>query len=267
MRLRLLPVFMIPLMGLADNTLTDRQADIIVANEMEAKEAKRLAETPDFQVLQRRVVELNNGGTLVMDEVAKPQLKKREKIEPVQLSSEQIELLGDIEEGKHKFLSLNVWVYDNKVSHIRWSDPDGRQYSAWTEADMNLCRVIRGFSAGDITYTLGALVLNESIENLRERQKLAKREGVDLKIPEIPDLPESSNGVTEYFVETNDPTLLENEEVFSGLDALMVYLDQNKKELQQALHDQRKISEAKKRYHQQNQQPQQTTFIHWVPEQ
>lgn len=51
MRLRLIPVFLIPLMCFADDALTDQQADIIVANEMAAKEAKRQAETPDFRVL------------------------------------------------------------------------------------------------------------------------------------------------------------------------------------------------------------------------
>ncbi|WP_309386267.1 hypothetical protein [Cerasicoccus frondis] len=214
---------------------------------MAAKEAKRQAETPNVTVLQRRQISLGGGQTLTIEKASGANLPQWPTKPDAPEMTEEQKVALQAEMDAIKTISASVWVYDGRVSRIHWQHND-QTYIAWIPADLNLCRTIRDFSVGEQQYQLSLFLQNEDTKLLEERRKAALREGVDLNLPQIPELPASSSGLTEYFVESDDPTILNNADAFEGIEALLSFMDTNKADLTAALHRQTALSKAQKRY-------------------
>lgn len=245
--------------------ISDSQADAIVAAEVAAKKAEREAKQIDFTVLQRRTIVLPDR-TLTMNRVAPPDLPQRTaqantpKMTPAQRQALQEEM------EQIKLISVVATVYDKSITLVRWNNKEGQQYSAWVRADFNLFRPLQEFTLGDQTYRMSALVLNESSEELEERRKLAREQGYDIQLPVIPNLPEATDGVTEYFVESDDPAISEDDTAFEGIEAMLLHLDASYADLVTALQRQEAITEARKRYKAANPKSPDTKLIYWYKE-
>lgn len=249
MKLYLALICLLPMTLCADppTSITDTEADAIVAAEMVAKEAKRQAEAPNLIVLHRRQISLGQGQTLTIEKASGSNLPQRadEPDAPALTEEQQLALQAEME--AIKTVSVSVWVYDKHISRMHWQY-DGQSYIAWVPADLNICRTIRDFPAGSQQYQLSMFLQNEDTELLEKRWNAARQEGIELDLPEIPDLPVSSNDVTEYFVESDDPAILNNADAFESIEALLTFMDANRANLLAALQRQTALSEARKRY-------------------
>ncbi|WP_269537052.1 hypothetical protein [Cerasicoccus fimbriatus] len=244
--------------------LTNQQADAIVATDMAARKAKQEANAPVFRVLERRSIVLPDR-TVTMNRVAPPNASSfTERPQSPEMSPAERQALQE-EMATIKTVSLSVWVYDRSVSRLVWHH-EGQPYVAWVPADLNPCRTIRDFTVGDQHYQLSMFLQNEDIEALKERQEAARQEGVDYPMPQIPALPESQEGVTEYFVESESPNTPLNAAAFDGIEALLAYMDASHESLVNALQRQEAISEARKRYQAANPPSQNVQINYWNEE-
>lgn len=244
--------------------ITDAQADAIVAADVAAKEAKREAETPNFRVLERRTYQLADR-TVTLSRVAPPRPTRQTARPQSEMTPAQRQAIQE-EMERMKIISVIATVYDKSITHVRWSDKERQQYSAWIRADFNLFRPIQEFTVGDQTYRLSAIVLNESSNDLEERRKLAQQEGYDIQLPTIPDLPPATDGVTEYYVESDDPAIFEDASAFEGIEAMLFHLDASHADMLTALKDQEALSEARKRYREANPASKDVQINYWINE-
>lgn len=253
-----------------DRAITAIEADQIVATEMAAKEAKREAETPNFRVLQRRVIDFGDR-KVTIDQVARPNLPPRppkpEEREPT--AAELAAFQKAMREYRQtQWISLSAVVYDNygtPITHLRWKHED-TMYEAWSEADFNYLRTVREFTGGqDQKYQLSMFIFEESVEDMEKRRKEALAEGIVLNLPVIPELPTVEEGVSEYFVMAEDRSVFDDEAAFIALDELHAFYDANLEDsLKIKLANQEAMHEARKRYDAQNPKSKDRTINYWV---
>lgn len=258
----------LPVMLCADPApITKSQADAIISAEMASKEAKREAKKIDFTVLQRRTYDLGDH-TMTIERAAPPNLPKRETATaPAPTPAEQLAFQEMIRQAQQaKLISLRAVVYDNHgtpITHLRWQY-EGQTYEAWSEADFNLFRTLHDFSLDEQQYRLSMFIFNESVEEMEKRRQAARAEGIELNLPNIPVLPVTQEGVSEYFVETDDPKIFSVEDAFTPIDDAHQYLDSHFDELKKKLADQNALNDARKRYLEANPVSKDTTLTYWI---
>ncbi len=210
--------------------------------------------------------------SMTLEHIAPPNLPRKEsspqKTELTQ--KEQEALLRQLSEMQEaKIISLIAVVYDfannSPVTHLRWQH-EGQLYEAWSEADFRYLRTLPNFSADKSRYRLSLLVFSESIEDMEHQRQAAEAHGVKMRLPEIPNLPTTLSGVSEYFVVSDDPDVFEQEAAFIPLDDIHAYYDGNLEKLKQKLANQEAMNDARARYREAHPQSKDTTLTYWIEE-
>lgn len=250
--------------------ITRVQAEAMVQADMAQKEAQREVKRIDFTVLQRRTYNLGDS-TFTVERAAPPNLPEREaKPEPAPPTTAEQQAFQEMVQQiqQTKLISLRAVVYDNygtPITHLRWQY-EGETYEAWSEADFNLFRTLHDFAPEGEGYRLSMFIFNESVEAMDQRRKAARAEGIELNMPIIPTLPASQEGVTEYFVESDNPDVFKNEAAFTPLDHAHAFYDSHLDELKTKLANQEEVNAARKRYLEQNPPSKDTTLTYWIEE-
>ena len=246
---------------------TEYEADEIAREEATLSEEKRLQHpihTVDWEVLQQKTSPLEDGKrTLVLRRVAPPELPEaNEETTSSSYSDEDLALMEEYEltpweftylqryEGReHRVLSLSATVFNREITRIRWRH-EGEEYTAWSTIDFNHLRGVRQFETDDKVYSLNMGIGEESTQD--------GRSSVDL-----PDLSSVTPGQAEYFVETDDPDLLENDALFAPLDVLHVYYERNAELLAWEYERRKILNAARKRYREAHPPEPSDTVIHF----
>ncbi len=247
---------------------TDDEADRIARDEAALNEEKRLQHpihTVDWEVLQQKTSPLEDGKrTLVLRRVAPPELPEPIEETTSSYSDEDLAFMEEYEltpweftylqryEGReHRVFSLSATVYDREITRIRWRH-EGREYTAWSTIDFNHLRGVRRFETDDRVYSLNMGIGEESTRDGRSSF-------------DLPDLSSVTPGQAEYFVETDDPDLLEHDAIFAPLDVLHVYYERNAELLEWDYERREILNAARKRYREAHPPDPEDTVIHLWP--
>jgi len=245
--------------------LTSTEADAIVESEESAKESRKaalLAELSEAEVLSEGEVILPDSSKVIVREVAPPEVEPSTVDEQVvsSLPAESEVISADLldwqearaEEAaltRHKVLMLSCTVFDRSITRVQWNYED-EKYLAYTNADFNyLCGVHTVKTETDVfDYFMG--IGDVSSENANAEP--------------LPDLSAFSAEESEYvLVEGSDAA----PEAVAGLEALLAHYDANLEKLKVQYQRTLALSEARKRYKENNpKEPEDFIIQFWVPE-
>lgn len=245
---------------------TEYEADAIIRDEVATKAEKKRQhpiQTVEWMVLEQKIYRIDDGKrNLILRRVAKPELSEpSEEKAPPSYSEEDLAFMEEYNlslreffyldryQGKeHKVLSLSATVYDREITGIRWRH-EGRDYTAWSTIDFNHLRGVRQFETADKVYSLYMGIGEEDGDSAAE----------------LPELPATTPGQAEYFLETEDPELLEDDDIFAPLDVLHVFYERNAELLEWEYERRQILNAARKRYREAHPPDPEDTIIHFWP--
>lgn len=143
-------------------------------------------------------------------------------------------------------------MFDRNISRIRWRHDDN-DYTAWSTIDFNYLRGLRQFETHTRVYSF-YMGIGDVEPDTAEYAKA-----------DVPDLPPVTDGRAEYFVETGDPAILEDDRIFAPLDALHIHYETNEAYLKHDYERRRILNEARRRHREANPPQPQDTVIHFFP--
>jgi hypothetical protein len=276
-----IPFFLIPVLGTGfflgatafSDTISyalpsDAEADSIVRDEADARreaETNRAIHRIDWDVLAETERRRHDGTRLILRRVAPPDLPEpretpatrpeltefeRDIIREFDLSPGEFQHIRRYGAKEHEVLSLSVTVFDRKISRLRWQY-DGNDFTAWSTIDFNYLRGLRQFDTETHVYSL-FMGIGEVAPGSPEYLNA-----------NVPVLPPATEGRAQYFVETADPALLEDDRIFAPLDALHDHYETNEAHLKHDYERRRILNEARRRHREANPAQPQDTVIHF----
>jgi hypothetical protein len=203
-----------------------------------------------FRVLEQKIVP-EGGRHLILNRITVPRFTKPVVPQAVALTPEQEASAAK----RHESLSLSATVYDHEVSVLRWKS-GGRQHVAHSNIDFSLVAGMGGFESGEAVYSL---FLGWG---LASRADLSGQPGAAV-VPALADFPE---GVSVYFLSSEEEFTAEDEPVLAALDALHEYFDTHRAEVMAAYQERQRVlaeSLARQQWAKDHPAPPQDTVIHF----
>jgi len=257
--------------------LSEREADAIVREKAEARERRgverreRLTDRANFTVLERK--EFDRGDRrIIMSRVAPPPVRTRtsgadsgETVNERISAAEFGEMLRKYEEKEYRTIMLSATVYDREFTELRWSH-GGERYLAYSSIDFNFMRGFTEFETGGAVYSFLLGIGNESTGDIGELNRLALKPGREgLVERQIPQKPVFTPGRAEYVVVSDDPAIIERDDVFDPIDALHTNFELNETRLRIRHQRAEALEEARKRYEAANPVEPQDIVINFYP--
>lgn len=250
--------------------LTGREADAIVEEQalrQTQREANRLVNRVDFQVMERKAVTID-GRRLILNRVAPPQLQpaiERPQVdEPADLPED---LEAEIERRKAKpslALHLVGRVIDGEFTEITWRD-GGKEYVAYSNVDFTLFGGMVDFETDEAFYSVLVSATNTTREQIREQRRFAKEQEIAYTPRRIPSLPPFNADQAEYVIFGDQEELRDQEYVLKPLDAMHVYFDQYEETLRIQQQRVTALREARQRYEEAHPETPEDTVINFWP--
>ena len=260
--------------------LSAEEADAIVQEEAKVKADKKarrrafLMDQSKFKVIEQKEIftgqkklTFNRLEPSLLDPLVTQQPEIAESVQPQeQLSeAEMQQILLEHSQKEQLTLMLSATVYDHEFSELRWHH-EGQQYIAWSNVDFNYLRVLTEIETEKANYLFFLSISNESTEKIEELNELAKEKGSENYIQEsIPELPEFTKGIYEYFVVAQDDTIKRSEDAYIPVDALHDYYAENEKHLKIEYKRNEALHEARKRYKDQHPKKPDEPIINFWP--
>lgn len=250
--------------------MSDHEADMIVqqkADEKELRESQRLINRIDFTVLERKSVNMGDK-KVILNRVAPPNLPQSAPSapkEPVELTEAEFAELMKLHEKPHRALMLSATVYDRKLTKLRWGHGEN-EVTAWSNVDFNYLRGVVDFETEEAFYTVFLGIGNESIKELNQRNRLARKEKWEnYVVEEIPKLPPFTANRAEYFVITDNDEIISQDDLFAPIDSIHAFYEQNARKLHIQYQRTEALNSARKRYEEANPEQPKDTVIHFWP--
>jgi hypothetical protein len=257
--------------------LSPAEADTIVREQAEAKEARenealeRLSDHVTYSVQERKEVSMGNR-TLILNRVAPPVLPVQAKQAVAaslqrQYSEAEIQALNaEVDAPKeHRTVMVNATVFDRNLTELRWSD-QGQEFVAYSNVDFNYLQCLTDVETDTAYYLFFIGVGNDTAEAVRARNELAREKGLkNYTDKSIPQLPAFTPGRAEYFVLTDDPAIIERDDIFGPIDALHAYYEQNEARLKVEYQRREALTAARERYEAANPETPKDTVINFWP--
>ncbi|MFD2257699.1 hypothetical protein ACFSSA_13530 [Luteolibacter algae] len=253
--------------------LSDAQADALVQQKFEAMEQRKeerveqLTSQLNYKVIDRKVVDLGER-KIIMNRVSPPEKSvpadgavEEDAGQPEEIREQFIQS----ESKEYKFISLSATVYDRKFTELRWRHGDER-FLAYSNVDFNFMGGFGSFETDDTNYSFFMGIGNESTDALAERNRFAKERNLEGYVErQIPQMPEFTPGSVEYAVVSDDPSIVERDEVFGQISALHAYYQANEKRLKTEYQRREALNAARKRYEAANPEKPKDTIINFWP--
>lgn len=180
-------------------TLTDTEADRIVADEVATFEATR-PQKPDFTVI--KTVDQSHGDSgIIFHKVLPPVLKQAEPVERLATLDPSSFLVGvnAIDEREQRSLSLGIQIYDDQISELIWRK-DGRAITIWSNINFSYLTPLANIETDQVVYSLFAMVSKTTTQQELEMRERYEEAGIDQYWSELPDPAVFSSRDPEYIV-------------------------------------------------------------------
>lgn len=235
--------------ALVSQTLSDAEADRIVASEMAEIEARKAERTPEYTVVSERT-HLDGDKEVILRKVLPPVFPDVTS-KGEELSIDEKAFLADVERRlsmERRTLSMTIRIFDDSLSEITWRG-NGREIVAWSNMDFRYLNAFGEMEVDKVVYSLVAFVTVTSREEELARQKMVIERGFDYGLRELPDPAAFSGKDPEYLVFPDGEGDIPGE-LFENLDALHRYYVDNEVELKAAWQRAKALAEARKRHEQ-----------------
>jgi hypothetical protein len=248
---------------LDSQTLSDAEADRIVATEVAESEERKEARIPEYTVLSESTRSIG-GESVSIRKVLPPEVPEVEPIEQT-LNAEELEtILADFERQQaleRRTLSMGIRVFDDTFSEITYRR-DGRTIRILSNVNFRYLIPFAEVEAGGALYSLVAFV--SPITRAAEQARLDRMRGRSLPVEDV-ELPSAelfSGSDPEYIVYSDGEGEIPGE-LYRDMEALHCYYVANEAELKEQAQRRKSLAEARKRYEKANPKVKKPKVIHY----
>lgn len=246
---------------LVSQTLSDVEADRIVAEEIAEFKARKAARTPDYTVLSKSTRSIGSESVTIR-KVLPPEVPEIEPSEQT-LNAEELKALVDDFQRRRtlepRTLSMGIRVFDDTFSEIEYRR-GGRTIRILSNVDFRYLTPFAEIEAGGVLYSLVAFVSPTTFAEEEARTERMRELGFPVKDMELPSADFFSGSDPEYIVYPDGEGEIP-EELFRDMDALHRYYEANETELKEQAQRRKSLADARKRYEEDNPEPDGPTVI------